>query len=357
MAAEHFAATSYRGAHIENRHLAHVAVTDAQGKLLYHWGDPQRMTLIRSAAKPAQALAVLETSATLARQFEAADLALMCASHNAETAHLERARAMLIKFNLAESDLCCGGHPSLSDAVNREWMQRNLIPGPLCSNCSGKHIGMAAAAAELAGASDGYAQPDHPLQRRIRSTLAELVDLPIDAIGWAIDGCNAPTPALPLERLALLYARFAAAVDTVNHVDASPPDERTLKLAALYSAMAIHPDLVAGSHRFCTALMQSFDGELIGKIGADGCYAVGIRADAVRHLLSANRGSIGIAVKVEDGNIAIVHAVVCEVLRQLLRSLPAELASFHAPAMLNTAGISVGRLELGFALSSTHPVL
>jgi L-asparaginase II len=80
------AATTYRGEAIENTHIAHVAVVDAQGRLLYAFGDPTRMTLARSAAKPAQALAVLETGALERFGFEEADLALMCGSHGTSSA-------------------------------------------------------------------------------------------------------------------------------------------------------------------------------------------------------------------------------------------------------------------------------
>ena len=54
---------TYRGGIVENRHAVHAAVVDAMGKLLYTVGDASRMTLARSAAKPAQALAIMETGA------------------------------------------------------------------------------------------------------------------------------------------------------------------------------------------------------------------------------------------------------------------------------------------------------
>lgn len=37
------------------------------------------------------------------------------------------------------------------------------------------------------------------------------------------------------------------------------------------------PEFVAGENRFCTILMAAFQGLLIGKLGADGCYGIGIR--------------------------------------------------------------------------------
>ena len=62
---------TYRGEVVENRHQVHAAITDATGKLLYAVGDPTRITLARSAAKPAQALAVLETGQQAMKFFPA----------------------------------------------------------------------------------------------------------------------------------------------------------------------------------------------------------------------------------------------------------------------------------------------
>src|SRR6478735_12341027 len=143
---EPIAATVYRGHSVENTHRAHVAVVDSNGRLLYSFGDPSRVTLARSAAKPAQALAVLETGALERFGFDDADLALMCASHSSEERHIERAHAMLGKAHASEADLRCGGHPAISDAVYRNWIRRDFTPTPVCSNCSGKHAGMLAAA-------------------------------------------------------------------------------------------------------------------------------------------------------------------------------------------------------------------
>jgi L-asparaginase II len=155
------AATSYRGGAIENTHVAHIAVVQADGRLLSSFGDPSRVTLPRSAAKPAQALAVLETGALERFNFDDADLALMCGSHSSEPRHIERAQRMLKKAQASEADLRCGGHPPLSDAVHVDWLKRDFKPGAVCSNCSGKHAGMLAGARAIGAAIAGYEQPEH----------------------------------------------------------------------------------------------------------------------------------------------------------------------------------------------------
>lgn len=350
------AATVYRGEAIENTHVAHVAVVQADGRLLYSFGDPSRITLARSAAKPAQALAVLETGALERFGFDETDLALMCASHSSEPRHVERTRQMLAKAQVSEADLRCGGHPPLSDAVYVDWLKRDFKPGPVCSNCSGKHAGMLAGARSIGASIEGYEQPAHPLQVRVKHTVAEVCDLPDDAVQWSIDGCNLPTPAFALDRLARLFAKLAAAQDaaSVSSSAASSISPRTAALARIYRAMAAHPEWVAGEGRFCTALMRAFDGALIGKVGADGSYAIGVRASRRTAQLGAD-GGLGIAVKVEDGNIAMLYAVVAELLARLDIGSPeqrAQLDAFHAPRMINTMGIETGHLAFSLALEA-----
>ena len=351
--AEPVAATTYRGDSIENRHVAHVAVVDAQGRLLYAFGDPARMTLARSAAKPAQALAVLETGALDRYGFDDADLALMCGSHNSEERHIERTRQMLAKAQASEADMRCGGHPPLSEAVYRSWIKRDFTPSAVCSNCSGKHAGMLAAAQAIGASKADYHLPGHPLQVRVKHTVADICGLPDDAVQWAIDGCNLPTPAFPLERLAQLYARLADA--NAASQPAGPASEREAALARIYRAMTTYPELVAGEGRFCTALMRAFEGELVGKVGAEASYAIGVRPNAQTERLGA-RGALGIAVKVEDGNSAVLYAIVAELLAQLhlgTDTQRAPLEGFRVPPMRNTMGVETGRLAVSVALEPT----
>lgn len=344
------AVTTYRGPAVENRHQAHVAVVDAQGRLIYAFGDPRRLTLPRSAVKPAQALAVLETGALERFGFDEADLALMCASHSSEERHVTRARAMLAKANVSEAEMRCGGHPAISDAVQREWIRRDFTPTPVCSNCSGKHAGMLAAALAMGQRTKDYERADHPLQQHVKRTLAELVDLDDAQIAWGIDGCNLPTPSFPLERLARLFVKLADAVDQPPLSERATP--RQMALARIYRAMTAHPELVAGEGRFCTTLMNAFGGNVVGKVGAEGSYGLGVRAGA--HGAAGVDGPIGVAAKIEDGNGAVLTAVVTELLHQLGIGTPsqrAQLDRFRAPAINNTVGLEVGRMEVDIPLA------
>ncbi|KAM0205017.1 hypothetical protein ACHAQI_009565 [Fusarium lateritium] len=336
--------TTDRNGIIENVHHVHVAVSDSDGNIIFSVGDPTRVTLARSTAKPAQAVAIIETG-VCDTVFDEVDLALICASHNCEDRHVKRARAMLARVGADEAQYRCGGHPSLSPAVNKLWSKRGLdYTGGVYNNCSGKHAGMIAGALATGTNVEGYQLPDHPLQVRVRHVVEDLCPNR-KLVQWGIDGCNLPAPAFPLFYLAHMYAKFAAAADMPQ----SSSSTRTRNLARVYHAMTQHPEFVAGDGRFCTELMEVYKGQLVGKLGADGCYAVGIRECADTKRLNVH-GAMGIAVKVDDGNYDILYAVVMEVLEQLDIGTPEArdlLQQWHHFKRRNTMDVIVGTVDLG----------
>ncbi|KAL4893621.1 L-asparaginase II [Aspergillus ambiguus] len=341
-----------RGGIVENRHMVHAAVVDSKGGLLHAVGNPMRMTLARSAAKPAQALAIIEAGAFDRFAFDDADLALMCASHNSEDRHVSRARAMLAKSQAREEDLRCGAHPALSETVKTQWAKEDVNPTGVHSNCSGKHAGMLAGAKALGAGVTDYHLADHPMQVKVKRVFDELCNVGESEIYWAIDGCNLPAPAFPLQQLAQLYGVLAEAADAVDSGLQLRP--RCQKLGRIYNAMSRYPELVAGEGRFCTLLMEAFEGTVVGKLGADGCYGIAVRASEQTRSLGVN-GALGISVKIEDGNINILYAAVMEILDQLqigTQQMRHKLRIFHHPAILNTAGVVTGRVTHTFKVRS-----
>ena len=168
---------------------------------------------------------------------------------------------------------------------------------------------------------------------------------------WAVDGCNLPAPAIPLHSIARMFASFAAAADAQD-TSINDLSKRIRNMARIFNAMSGHPEQVAGEGRFCSALMETFDGQLIGKVGADGCYGVGIRESDMTRRLGAE-GAIGVGVKVEDGDRPILYSAVVEILRQLEVGTPdkiRKLASFHQPPRLNTMDVVIGSLSHRFQI-------
>lgn len=334
---------NWRGDVIENSHIVHAAIVDSNNNLLYSLGDPFRLTLARSAAKPFQALAILETGAAEKFGFDDADVALISGSHNCEEKHVSRVKAMLGKVGVAEQDMKCGGHPSISKIVNTGWIKSDFVPTAVYSNCSAKHVGMLAAAKALGVGTEDYHLPTHPVQLKIKQVHEQLADLKPGELRWVIDGCNAPSPALPLQNLALMFAKLARASEQSEDLD----EPSTQNQRRLYRAMATHPDMIGGDSRFCTDFMRSSPGFWVGKLGAEGCYGVGIGECQQTKELGA-KGGLGIAVKIEDGNIDILYAALIELLTRLnlgTDEIRQDLKKSYCTMAKNTMGVETGHIN------------
>jgi len=321
-----------RGELVESRHRVSVAVTDPEGELLAWAGDPDLVTFLRSAAKPFQALPLIEDGAADRFEVTPEELALACASHSSEPDQVELVRRWLERLGLSEADLACGPHRPLSvdfalpeedGPLVRASSSRVEVPRtPVASNCSGKHTGMLALALHHGWPIRGYHQADHPVQRRCKASLAKWTGLAPEAMAEAIDGCAVVTFAVPVRALAAAFARLGAAGDAAAQ--------------RVVAAMTGRPDLVAGRGRPCTALMQAYPGGLLAKVGAEGVYGATL----------LGRG-LGIGLKVEDGHTWAAVVALWSVLDQLgLDPPPSErLPRFASLPIRNSRGTVVGTLR------------
>lgn len=323
----------FRGEHVESLHRVHVVVADAAGRLLEWAGDPGFRTFLRSAAKPLQALPLVEDGVVEALGIPDRELALCCASHSSEERHVAAARGLLARAGIREEALACGGHPPLGPAQAVRLRDAGVAPGPIHSNCSGKHAGMLALAHFHGWSAAGYHLPDHPVQRRMLREVARWTELDPGAIGVGVDGCGVPTLRVPLDRAAGALARFAAAAG------AAEPAGRVV------SAMLRHPDMVAGRGRLCTALMRAGGGTLVAKTGAEGVY-----------VLASVRERVGVAVKAEDGATRAGEAAAMAVATRLGWVDPeaGELGPWRERPVTNTRGETVGRIEVETAWTTAR---
>ena len=85
-------------------------MVDADGAQAFGFGDVAAPVFPRSAVKAIQALPLVESGAADRFGLSAQELALACASHSGEPAHVATAAAMLAKAGLDESALACGAH-------------------------------------------------------------------------------------------------------------------------------------------------------------------------------------------------------------------------------------------------------
>lgn len=322
---------------VENIHYGSVAVVDVSGRLLWSAGDPDFMTFTRSALKPFQALPFVLDGGPARFGLTRDELALLCASHSGEDKHVAMVESILDKIGLDESHLECGcATPLYYDAVG--------LPAPIerrwrtvHHNCSGKHSGFLAWCRLHGVPAAGYVDPRHPLQQAIRATLAEAVQINEDKLPTGIDGCSAPNYAMPLARLAHLYARLAQGGRDARLGSA---------LGDLFDAMTARPDLVSGEARTDLAWMTAGGGDWVAKIGADAVQAIGIRS-----------AGIGIAIKVADGAVRALHPTTYSVLEQigLLDATRRDhLEPYRSATLRNARGNVAGDVRAVFTLRREH---
>ena len=298
----------WRGDLIQTIHRGRYVVRDTRGELIDSLGDPESYIHLRSTAKPFQALPLVFSGAVDAFGITDEELAVVCASHSAEPKHLAAVRSVLSKAGLSEADLRSGVHPPIYALAAARLARSGEEPRPIHGNCSGKHAGMLAMCAHAGWDPAGYRDPESPLQKLIRRTVAKLCGLEPEAVQLAGDGCGVPVFALPLENLALGFARLA-----VGGAEDFPKD-LSEAVRRVRDAMRAHPYMVAGTGRFDTRLMEATG--LVAKGGAEGIFAAG------------SPEGWGLALKVSDGaRRAVAPAVLGALGRRGVR-VPREMSSF-----------------------------
>src|SRR6186713_1710441 len=130
-----------RGALVESRHSGAVAVVDAGGGRVLALGDVEQPVYPRSAVKALQALPLVESGAADKFGFGNEELALACASHGGEPAHVEVAQRMLARAGLEPAVLECGAHWPSHQSSSQALARTGRAPSVLHNNCSGKHAG------------------------------------------------------------------------------------------------------------------------------------------------------------------------------------------------------------------------
>lgn len=302
-----------RGPLVESFHRGAVAITRPSGEVVMALGDIARPVFPRSAIKAIQCLPLIETGAADRYGFANAEIALACASHTGTDRHTRLAANMLARVGLAERDLGCGAHPPLGASAAKALWLSGRDATQLHNNCSGKHAGMLATAVHLGEPTEGYFEPDHPVQRRVLETLSQLCDCRLGPEVMGRDGCSVPNWAMPLSTMATLFARLVTG-------EGLPPARRAA-IERILAACWAEPDLVAGPGRADTVVMRNLPGEVFMKTGAEGVYCGGFPELGIGFALKvddgATRASAGAVVALIERLFPEVHGLVK---RQVLKS-------------------------------------
>lgn len=272
-----------RGPLVECCHRGDAVVVDKRGRVLFYIGNPYKITYIRSAGKPLQALNVVLSGTADRFGFSDAELSIMCASHYGEEFHRETVAGIMKKIGQPVDSLLCGSTLSIKHEYALELVAQNFKLNPTNSDCSGKHAGMIATCIHKGYSLDGYIDESHILQREVLKAVSDMCEIDEDSIYIGVDGCSVPVHGMPLYNMALGYAKLA---------NPEGLDEDYMKACErVFNAMNKHPEMIAGTDGFCTELLKHTNGKLVGKLGAEGVYCIGVKDR-----------DIGLAIKIEDGN-------------------------------------------------------
>jgi L-asparaginase II len=313
-----------RGELTESIHVAFAVAIDETRQPFYSTGDPQYLTCIRSSLKPFQAAASVKAGAVDAAEFNDDELALMCASHKGEKIHVKTAQSMLTKLGLTVDDYECGSHFPSDTLTRHRMIREDKEAQPLHNNCSGKHAGMLALAKHLGQGTANYIKKDHPVQHTILEYVQDITGL--ETIPTEIDGCSAPTPFMTLETIAGLFQTLAAGNEP--------------ELKRVFKAMSSCPDLVGGSNHFDTNFIKALTGRGVTKVGGESVRGIALKTQ--------DKGSVGIAIKILDGNFRALPVATMKLLEHLELLTEEELQNldkFRTKILKNHNQIEIGRIE------------
>ena len=313
-----------RGELTESIHVAFAVAIDETRQPFYSTGDPQYLTCIRSSLKPFQAAASVKAGAVDAAEFNDDELALMCASHKGEKIHVKTAQSMLTKLGLTVDDYECGSHFPSDTLTRHRMIKEDKEAQPLHNNCSGKHAGMLALAKHLGQGTANYIKKDHPVQRTILEYVQDITGL--ETIPTEIDGCSAPTPFMTLETIAGMFQTLAAGNEP--------------ELKRVFKAMCSCPDLVGGSNHFDTNFIKALTGRGVTKVGGESVRGIALKTQ--------DKGSVGIAIKILDGNFRALPVATMKLLEHLELLTEEELQNldkFRTKILKNHNQIEIGRIE------------
>jgi L-asparaginase II len=315
-----------RGPVVESRHEGIAVVIRPDGTVVESWGDIDARILPRSANKPIQAMAFIESGAVEKWGLGDEHIALSCASHSGETRHVTTVRAWLKKMGLSEDDLECGTHAPRLQASIEALARANQLPTPAFNNCSGKHTGFLSTALAHGEPTKGYIKYDHPVQRRLRAIMTDLCGSNADDFAYGTDGCGIPTLATPLRLLARAMANMADPSGLSNaHAEAA---------GRIRKAMNAEPFMMAGTGRFCTRINEALPGVAQIKTGAEGVFC-GMLPTL----------GLGIAIKMWDGAARASEVAMATLLAHLGVLPGSRREELLHPPVKNVVGLLVGEMR------------
>jgi len=324
-----------RGQREESVHYGSIAVVNSEGKLTHYYGDPEFFTFARSSPKPIQTMCLIQSGAADRYGFSPKQISICCGSHVGSDEHRE---VVLENLRVADNKpeyLKCGCHVPIFMEMNKQFPTNDEHKDFLRHNCSGKHSGFLAVTKHIGEDVSEYLNPNSKVQQLVLDNIARVYEYPKENIVIGIDGCSAPNFGMPLKQTAIAFQKLAVGRDDT--------EENSKILLRIKKAMTEYPEMFSGKNRYDLALMQSFPGNIVCKGGAEAIQGIGF-----------SEPSIGIALKIEDGNFRAIYPVCIELLRQLglideITKMK-HLEHFYKAEIRNAMKLLTGRIVPEFTL-------
>ena len=286
----------FRNQVLENVHFGDICIVDQNEKVIYSYGDVNTETIYRSCSKPLQLLPLIINGGIEKYQLNEKEIAIMCSSHHSEPMHIEILDNLLKKANINEDELYC---PKTFPGYLRTSALKEIKPyqkRKLHMNCSGKHIGLILSSQILNYDYKDYYKVDHPVQKDIIKIIKEFSSFDGE-VKIGIDGCGVPVYTVDLKGCAIAFMKLAKP-EVLND---NTLEESVIKIV---DSINNNPLLLRGTNTLDEIINS--DRNLIGKVGAQGLYTVGLKDEG-----------LGIAYKMYDGNENNQAFVLANILKKI----------------------------------------
>ena len=311
---------------MEARHHVHAVVVDAGGAVLASAGDHGLACMLRSAAKPLQAMPALRDGVVERYVLEARHVAVACGSHEGTPAHAATVADLVARAGLSIADLRPRGvHPPISVDAARALVLGGRVPTVLEHNCSGNHALMLLRESMLGRDPGAYLDPDGPAQADATAAVTLACDCEPVVAG---DRCGMRAYSVPLRNAALAYLRLAGGDMPAPFADAA---------RGVATAMRAAPEMVAGPGSFDS--LANAVPQVVAKRGALGVFCCA----------SAETGRGG-ALKIEDGAFEAMEIAALTLLEAVAGPLGPEFDPWRERLIRDGNGAPVGRSRSTFTL-------
>ena len=315
-----------RGGVVEARHSVHAVVVDASGAVLTSAGDPEFACMLRSAAKPLQAMPAVRDGVVARYELEDRHVAVACGSHEGTPAHAATVADLVARAGLSVASLRPRGvHPPLAADAARELALAGRVPTVLEHNCSGNHALMLLREAMLGRDPGAYLDADGPAQADATAAVARACGCDPVVAG---DRCGMRAYSVPLRNAALGYLRLSGD---------GMPEPYAAAARGVAKAMRGAPEMVAGPGSF-DSLANALPG-VVAKRGALGVFCCA----------SAQTGRGG-ALKIEDGAFEAMEIAALSLLEAVAGPVGSEFDPWRGRLINDGDGAPVGAWRSTFVL-------